>query len=275
MSSVLPSTPLLLSRHIHTAGTFASPSGVVHILVSGDLSVPVINVHIDDVSDKVEVTLLDDIVDFTRNFWGVGADNAGANKYDGVFGPLYFAPGQYLDTSQVANRRKFYAADLTQAYLGEGGSIPTGVAPLIFMTGGAGVFGVNRGMGGAFTEQGSPATVNDFISGPEHLALQANLGFAGTVPSAGVLGRSLSIFKTGTIPNAGAVVMKQFISLAGIIASAGIHSYQVFTNIPEYIEIISKRLRTAKRGGDSIDTASSASKSIKTATTKNKTMEPD
>jgi len=68
---------------------------------------------------------------------------------------LWIAPGQYLDLSVEANRRKFISATGKPVNLGAAGATPTGTAPAMFFhvahAGTPSDFGTNLGTGGAFT----------------------------------------------------------------------------------------------------------------------------
>jgi hypothetical protein len=67
----------------------------------------------------------------------------------------WFAPGQFIDFSVEANRRKFSSAGGAAVGLGSDGSLPTGVAPAVYFSGDATTFPTNRGAGGAFTKFGT------------------------------------------------------------------------------------------------------------------------
>ncbi|WP_192246072.1 hypothetical protein [Mesorhizobium silamurunense] len=73
----------------------------------------------------------------------------------GDFADIWFAPGQFIDFSVEANRRKFVDASGKPVYLGANGEMPTGTAPAVFFSGDATGFATNKGTGGAFTLTGS------------------------------------------------------------------------------------------------------------------------
>jgi hypothetical protein len=75
----------------------------------------------------------------------------------------WFAPGQFVDFSVVANRRKFRTVGGTAVGLGPDGSTPTGIAPAVYFSGDATAFPVNKGTGGAFTKSG---TITDAPTSP-------------------------------------------------------------------------------------------------------------
>lgn len=68
---------------------------------------------------------------------------------------IYFAPGQYLDFSVTANRRKFITASGMPVNLGPTGARPTGTAPVLYLKGNAANVTVNSGTGGDMTASGS------------------------------------------------------------------------------------------------------------------------
>lgn len=133
-----------------------------HFLASWDMATTTINIYMNDVSDKVVTTAVNSNVDYTFANWAVGATPSGSLKFDGCIAELYFAPGQYLDFSVTANRRKFISAAGKPVFLGTTGSLPTGTAPIIFQhlddAEAAANFATNRGTGGNFAITGALAT---------------------------------------------------------------------------------------------------------------------
>jgi hypothetical protein len=100
------------------------------------------------------VTFTDDTIDFTKADWGIGARPDGTAKLNGEIAHLWFAPGVYIDLSDPDNRRKFITDYGTPANLGKDGSVPTGVAPLVYMAGAVDDWATNKGTGGGFTTTG-------------------------------------------------------------------------------------------------------------------------
>lgn len=143
-----------------TANTFTSSAVWYHVLASWDLATTTTHLYIDGVSDKVDTAgPTDDVIDYTSPNWGVGGATGGAAVFKGAFSEFYFAPGEFLDFSVEANRRKFIGADGSPANLGPDGSKPTGTAPIIYLSGGKDAFPINRGTGGSFTAVGTSLTV--------------------------------------------------------------------------------------------------------------------
>lgn len=88
------------------------------------------------------------------------SDDSG--RFNGGLAELYFAPGQYLDFSVEANRRKFISAGLKPVDLGAGGATPTGTQPRVYQhldnAEAAANFAVNAGTGGNWTVVGALST---------------------------------------------------------------------------------------------------------------------
>jgi len=129
-----------------------------HLLASWSMTVTA-HLYVTDVSDRTSLTFTDDTLDYTETEWAVGAVANGAEKWNGCLAELYFAPGQYLDFSVEANRRKFISASGKPANMGFDGSVPTGIAPLAYqhLNKGNAVadFAINRGTGGNFSITGT------------------------------------------------------------------------------------------------------------------------
>lgn len=110
------------------------------------------------VGDTNVVTSIDDIFDAFFPAWNgvpffIGTDDQ--SPLTGNVADFWFAPGQFIDFSIEANRRKFIGADGKPVDLGSDGSAPTGAAPTIFLSGDDAGFATNRGTGGAFTLTGA------------------------------------------------------------------------------------------------------------------------
>lgn len=133
-----------------------------HVLCSWDLSLGAASgahVYINGGLDESVSLFTNDTLDYTVADWSIAGDPDGTSFLDGALAELYFAPGQYLDFSLASNRLKFINQARRPVFLGADGSLPTGVAPLMYhrvATGGAGGdFVTNLGTGGAFTVSGT------------------------------------------------------------------------------------------------------------------------
>jgi hypothetical protein len=127
-----------------------------HVLASWNITGAVQQLYITDASDKAAGALdAIDVIDYTQTDWAVGGTTAGGSKFNGCMAELYFAPGQFLDFSVEANRRKFISAAGKPVDLGADGSTPTGTAPLVYLNGDETTFGTNAGTGGNFTITGT------------------------------------------------------------------------------------------------------------------------
>ena len=140
--------------------SYAAAATWLHLLVSWDLAAAAAHLYVNDVADiAAGPTLTDDTLDYTVGDWGIGGDSNAGSKLDGCLAELYFAPGQFLDFSTLANRRKFIDAYGRPVYLGATGQAPTGTAPLVyqrlFKSQPVDEFDTNSGTGGAFTITGT------------------------------------------------------------------------------------------------------------------------
>lgn len=144
---------------ITTAGSGAGATWH-HFLASWDLAASATHLYLDGVSDlSILSGPVDSAVDYTDTDWAIAATVLGGLKYSGCLTEMYFAPGQYLDFSLVANRRKFISASGKPVHLGATGSLPTGTAPLLYHhidnAEAVANFATNRGTGGNFTITGT------------------------------------------------------------------------------------------------------------------------
>lgn len=141
-----------------------------HYLVSWNTNFPagsrIVNVYLDDVQDTSS-TFTDAGVAFNVGYsasgdWSLGSDFFGS-IITGDVAEFYFAPGQFLDFTVAANRRKFVSASIHPVSLGSTCATPTGTAPLACFSGGHTTFATNKGTGGAFTVTG---TLTDASTNP-------------------------------------------------------------------------------------------------------------
>lgn len=143
-----------------TSSSVTTASGWVHLLASWDTNYSSGNklshIYLSDTSSK---TVVSDGAAFTPDYnqsnHGVGANPSGAYPLRAEIADLYFAPGQFLDFSNSTNRRKFISSAGKPVSLGSTGSTPTGVQPLVFLSGQATTFATNLGSGGGMTTTGS------------------------------------------------------------------------------------------------------------------------
>jgi hypothetical protein len=150
---------------IFASGTTALDDGDWHhVLIALNSSGTVLEIYVDDVSDggapSVDGTPANFF--FSDTDWGIGASPSGGSKLAADLAEVYFAPGQFLDITVEANRRKFISAAGKPVDLGADGSTPTGAAPAVYLhlDDGEAVanFAVNAGTGGNFTVNGALAT---------------------------------------------------------------------------------------------------------------------
>jgi hypothetical protein len=151
-----------------TANLSISTGTWYHLLVSWDCSTGDTHLYVNDGNEEDFSSTVNQNIDFGLvDNWTVMAYEqdpsfGGGNLIDGCVAELYCAPGQYLDFSVAANRRKFIDASLNPVSLGATGSTPTGTAPLIYLHLDDGEtasnFAVNRGTGGNLTVTGALGT---------------------------------------------------------------------------------------------------------------------
>lgn len=131
----------------------------VHMLADWDIVSNVGSYWIDDtlITTTIGRTASETIGYNLAANWGVGVDGGSVSPSNAVIAEVFFAPGQRLDFTVDANRRKFnqfVAGQLKPVSLGTTGSLPTGTAPLVYthLDNGEAAqnFKLNRGTGGNF-----------------------------------------------------------------------------------------------------------------------------
>lgn len=165
-------TPNSSSRYVaaSTNGTSLN-DGTRHTILatincSGEEGARIARLYVDDVN--VEITDFDDTgPPFTLSFDGkrltIGNDLFG-DYYTGQLS-LWLAPGQSLltdDDISLATRRKFVDGDGNPVSLGSDGSLPTGIAPAVFISSNS----TNKGSGGALIAKRDFTTVPVAEGGP-------------------------------------------------------------------------------------------------------------
>lgn len=153
-----------LRLSLSTVSTYVAGSGWKNLLCSWDVASGLSHLYIQDASDKAVVVLTDATLAYNIGNWAVGGfSNPATPQFNGALAEVYFAPGQYLDFSDAANRRKFISATGRPVSLGSDGSLPTGTAPAIYLHLYGGElpttdFAINRGTGGNFVLTGTLQT---------------------------------------------------------------------------------------------------------------------
>jgi hypothetical protein len=111
-----------------------------HVLMSWDTAdAAKCFVYVDGVSDKGSSPdwfgVTNNTIDYTNGAWTFGRADADRTSYQfaGCVAEFYFAPGQWLDLSVLANREKFRSAGGKPVDLGATGSTPTGTAPKVYL----------------------------------------------------------------------------------------------------------------------------------------------
>jgi hypothetical protein len=127
-----------------------------HVLFSFDMSdVNKRHVYIDDVDDTPAYVNYNDLtLRLAVANQAIGGNTAGGNLFNGNIADFWFDHGTYIDFSVEANRRKFIDNIGYPVNLGADGSLPTGNAPEIFLSGDHIYWHSNKGTGGGYTENG-------------------------------------------------------------------------------------------------------------------------
>ena len=149
---------------MRTTSGYAPSATWRHLLASWNIDTSATHLYITDASDKTLDTIGLSPLDYTDTNWAIGDIAVGTAKFNGCLAEFYFAPNQYLDFSDVNNRRKFISAGGKPVHLGVDGSLPTGTAPAIYqhLDDGEAVanFATNRGTGGNFAITGTLDTAS-------------------------------------------------------------------------------------------------------------------
>jgi len=141
-----------------TISTLPQDNSWHHLMYSIDLSdAAKRHIYIDGVDQSLTVTTYNtaETIDFTQSNNTVFATGSGNAKFGGNVADYWMDFNTYIDLSDASNRRKFITAAGMPMYLGPDGSIPTGTAPDIFLSGDTANWHTNKGTGGGFTPQGS------------------------------------------------------------------------------------------------------------------------
>jgi hypothetical protein len=155
------------SFDFRTAGTYTTSATWRHVLASWNTNfgagLKVRHLYVNDVADHGTVSDTRDAQNafYTHNLWGVAARASVPDIFfNGALAEFYFAPGQYLDFSITANRRKFISSAGKPVSLGPTGALPTGSQPILYLPNAASTVGTNKGTGGDMTIFGAPAVAS-------------------------------------------------------------------------------------------------------------------
>lgn len=125
-----------------------------HIMVSVDTAdANKVHLYIDNQSDLNVLALNDSHLSIDGDYF-MGRAQSGVTTFRGNVADYWMDYGTYIDLSVEENRRKFISESGMPMYLGADGSLPTGAAPDIFLTGDTENWHTNKGSGGGFTENG-------------------------------------------------------------------------------------------------------------------------
>jgi len=99
-------------------------------------------------------------LDWTQSSFFIGVHNSIVQMLNADLADVYLNNGEFLDITDVNNRRLFIDASGKPVDLGSDGSTPTGNPPLIFLSGATDSWHTNKGTGGGFTETGALTTAS-------------------------------------------------------------------------------------------------------------------
>ncbi|MBS4046577.1 MAG: hypothetical protein KG075_09575 [Alphaproteobacteria bacterium] len=124
-----------ISLDLLSNSTYLNGSGWKHILASWDVAAAAAHLYVNDVSDLAgSPTIINNTLEYGREVFSFGADQAGGSKLNADVSDFYFNTDTYLDFSSSANRRKFISGSGKPVFLGLDGSVPTGAKPQICLT---------------------------------------------------------------------------------------------------------------------------------------------
>lgn len=155
-----------------------------HFLISFDATTGDRHIYLNDVAETISGTMTNADKDFEQGDHFIGVANNMTAQIDSDIADLYIDFCNYIDLSVEANRRKFIDSNGNPVDLGSNGSLPTGSAPDIFLSGDPDSWHTNKGTGGGFTENGS---LESTIS-PPHSTLNVTPAFLTNGFSTGMQG---------------------------------------------------------------------------------------
>jgi len=152
-----------LILNLTTTTTKVAADGWFHLLASWDLAAGFNKMYWNDTDVTAGTTTTDNTIDYTRGDIAIAADISGGSKNTGNIADFYLNVATSLDITQTDIRRRFRTAAGKPADLGPTGAIPTGTAPIIFLSGPTSAWHTNKGTGGGLTLTG---TLTDAATSP-------------------------------------------------------------------------------------------------------------
>ena len=131
--------------------------GAYHqVLISWDLATGIIQFYIDDSDSSPAYTPTNDIIDYTRAGWGIGAISNGSQPTNADITFMYVNFDEAVDLSVEANRRKLFNSNGDPALSPTGDGSISGVAdPLVYLSGQYDTWHINNSSGGGCTVTGA------------------------------------------------------------------------------------------------------------------------
>jgi len=144
-------TSSIIILNIATIGTLMAGTGWHHVMICVDLGTAgARHIYVDGIEDVAQITFTNDNIDFTDTNWAVGANVAGALKFNGELCEIYINLAEYLnDPTKFASGGKPIS-------LGPTASLPTGNPPTAYYRDPYASFGTDRsGNGNNMTVTGA------------------------------------------------------------------------------------------------------------------------
>lgn len=141
---------------IFSSSMYTSSSGWLHLLLSWNLAETTAWLYVNDANDlAADGTVANGTLDYTKGEHALGSNHMGANKFYGDVADIYVNYETHLDFSIEIHRRKFISAIGKPVFLGASAELPTGLAPIVFLSGATTGWHQNKGSGGGFTLNGA------------------------------------------------------------------------------------------------------------------------
>lgn len=143
-----------------TVNTYTALSGRLPVIISANMATGALHFYVGDTPAELSpATVVNDNLDMATGNWSIGAAPDGTSLLQAAISEFFFHD-QYLDISQLINRRKFIGPLGQPRNLGSDGSAVFGEPALIYLKTGSSP-GQNSGSGGNFTVNGTITWIND------------------------------------------------------------------------------------------------------------------
>jgi len=134
----------ITSGSMVSSNTYLASSAWIHLLISYNLATGDRHMYINGASDVALGSYTNTTISYNLGNNGFAASYAGVSKFNGCLSELYFTD-TYMDISSIGNRLKFRTSNGKPEILGDSGSLPTGVTPIVYLNNPAATINVNKG----------------------------------------------------------------------------------------------------------------------------------